>query len=62
MQYPLAYLITFSTYGAWLHGDNRGSVDKNHNSYGSLFIAGNVGLARKEPAAHISRGYNTKLL
>ncbi len=23
---PLAYFITFSTYGTWLHGDERGSV------------------------------------
>ena len=27
---PLAYLITFNTYGTWLHGDRRGSVDSNH--------------------------------
>ena len=24
------YLITFTTYGTWLHGDERGSVVKNH--------------------------------
>ena len=23
---PIAYFITFTTYGSWLHGDNRGSV------------------------------------
>jgi REP element-mobilizing transposase RayT len=23
---PLAYLITFTTYGTWLHGDERGSI------------------------------------
>ena len=28
---PLAYFITFSTYGAWLHGRDIGSVDKGHN-------------------------------
>ena len=28
---PLAYLITFTTYGTWLHGDPRGSVDLEHN-------------------------------
>ncbi len=32
---PLAYLITFRTYGTWLHGDERGSVDKNHNKFGT---------------------------
>jgi len=30
---PLAYLITFRTYGTWLHGDERGSVDRYHNQY-----------------------------
>jgi hypothetical protein len=28
---PLAYLITFRCYGTWLHGDDRGSVDREHN-------------------------------
>ena len=28
---PLAYLITFRSYGTWLHGDKRGSVDRFHN-------------------------------
>ncbi len=31
---PLAFLITFRTYGTWLAGDERGSVDKYHNKYG----------------------------
>ena len=31
---PLAYLITFRSYGTWLHGDARGSVDRFHNQYG----------------------------
>ena len=31
---PLAYLITFRSYGTWLHGDQRGSVDRFHNVYG----------------------------
>lgn len=30
---PLAYLITFRSYGTWLHGDPRGSVDRFHNQY-----------------------------
>ena len=30
---PLAYLITVRTYGTWLHGDDRGSVDRFMNSY-----------------------------
>jgi REP element-mobilizing transposase RayT len=31
---PIAYLITFRTYGTWLPGDERGSIDKYHNTYG----------------------------
>lgn len=31
---PYAYFITFTTYGNWLHFDNRLSVDRNHNQYG----------------------------
>jgi len=26
--HPLAYLLTFTTYGTWLHGDERGSVNR----------------------------------
>ena len=29
------YFITFSTYGTWLHGDSRGSVDRFRNRYGT---------------------------
>ena len=31
---PLGYLITFRCYGTWVHGDDRGSVDRNHRQYG----------------------------
>jgi REP element-mobilizing transposase RayT len=31
MKYPLAYLITWTTYGTWLHGDERGSFDHSGN-------------------------------
>ncbi len=36
----LAYFITFSTYGTWLHGTDKGlgSVDAAHNEYGTPFI------------------------
>ena len=30
---PLGYLITFGAYGTWLHGDERGSVDRDHRRY-----------------------------
>ncbi len=32
---PVAYLITFRSYGTWLHGDRRGSVDHFHRIYGT---------------------------
>ncbi len=28
---PLAYFLTFRCYGTWLHGDPRGSTDRDHN-------------------------------
>jgi REP element-mobilizing transposase RayT len=34
---PLAYLITFRCYGTWLHGDDRGSVDREHRRYRSPY-------------------------
>jgi len=39
--FPLAYLITFRTYGTWLHGDERGSVDRQHNVYGTPRLGSN---------------------
>ena len=50
MKYPIAYHITFTTYGSWLHGDERGSIDKGHNQYGSAFVSPNSGLHKKELA------------
>jgi REP element-mobilizing transposase RayT len=39
---PLAYLITFRTFGTWLHGDDRYSVDRHgKNIYGTPGIAPN---------------------
>ena len=35
---PLAYFITFTTYGVWLHGSTSGSVDKEHNEPGTAFL------------------------
>jgi REP element-mobilizing transposase RayT len=32
---PLAYLITFRCYGTWLHGDERGSVNRFRNQHNS---------------------------
>src|SRR6266852_6159294 len=35
---PLGYLITFRAYGTWLHGDERGSVDRDHHRYGTPML------------------------
>jgi len=51
MEYPIAYLITFTTYGTWLHGDKRGSVNDEHNRYGSAFMAPDSTLHTKEESA-----------
>ena len=38
MSAPLAYFITFTTYGSWLHGRDPGSVDRHHNIPGTPFL------------------------
>jgi len=38
---PMAYLITFGCHGARLHGDESGSVDRNHNVYGTPLLPPN---------------------
>ena len=43
-EFPLAYLITFRAYGTWLHGDERGSVNRAQNIYGTPRIAPNENL------------------
>src|SRR5213595_2744219 len=59
---PLAYLITFRCYGTWLHGDERGSVDRcNYNRYGAPGMPANRKLLADEraelvtPAAVLNR-------
>ena len=38
---PFGCLITFRTYGTWLHGDQRGSIDRDHNLRGTPRIPPN---------------------
>ena len=46
-EWPLAYLITFRTYGTWLHGDERTSVDlRGQNAYGTRRVAPNGNLSK----------------
>ncbi len=49
---PLALLITFRCRGTWLHGDERGSIDRFHNVHGSPRIKANSDW----------KNYNTTLL
>jgi len=36
--FPIAYLLTFTTYGTWLHGRTEGSVDRQHNRFDTPFL------------------------
>ena len=36
---PLGFFISFRTYGTWLHGDERGSVDRRHNQFGTPLVS-----------------------
>ena len=38
-EFPLAYFISFRTYGTWLHGDERWSVSRKQNEFGTPRIA-----------------------
>ena len=38
MPRPLAYFLTWTCYGTWLHGDARGSVDLDHNAPGTPYL------------------------
>ena len=46
---PLAYLITFRTFGSWLHGDERGSMDRRtFNKFGGQTRPPNEGLRKSD--------------
>ena len=47
MSPPLAYFITFSAYGSWLHGRATGSVDREHNVPGTPFLSPDPDLENK---------------
>lgn len=44
---PLGYLITIRTYGTWLHGDERGSMDRRNFNV--------VGTSRRPASLHLER-------
>lgn len=45
---PLAYLLTFSCYGARLHGDVAGSVDRAHNIPGTPYLPPDMSQVQRE--------------
>jgi hypothetical protein len=49
----LAYFITFTTYGTWLHGMDKelGSVDVRHNAYATPFLGPDARRMSRETAA-----------
>lgn len=40
---PIAHFISFRCYGTWLHGDERGSINRSNNQYQSPYIEPNAG-------------------
>jgi REP element-mobilizing transposase RayT len=51
-----AYLITFVCYGSWLHG-REGSVDQEHNTVGSPFLAESSARLKYEKRSMIQEPY-----
>jgi REP element-mobilizing transposase RayT len=58
MSDPLAYLITFTTYGTWLHGDERGSADREgHNRFGEEYLPPDSSRVRLERSELVGEPY-----
>lgn len=54
-EFPLAYLLTFRTYGTWHHGDARGAVDRrSHNTFGTVKMPASSQLVAKEKVSQRS--------
>lgn len=48
MGYPLAYFLSWTCYASWLHGDERGSVDRDHNAFGTPWLPPDPGREKRE--------------
>jgi len=48
MSKPLAYFLSWTCYGTWLHGDARGSADDLHNVRGTPYLAPDPARQRHE--------------
>lgn len=51
MPAPLAYSLTWTTYGTWLHGDERGSVDDEHSRVHTPLLAPDESLRARRSGA-----------
>ena len=58
MAEPLAYFLTWHTYGTWLHGHERGSVDTEHSGFGTPFAPPNP-VREAQSAAQMAHGPTT---
>jgi len=47
MAHPIAYLLTWTTHGSWVHGDERTSVDRFHNQFNAPRLSPNVRLEER---------------
>lgn len=48
---PLAFLISWTCYGQWLHGDRRGSVDPEHHEFSEPWLPADIDRWKQEVAA-----------
>ena len=53
MRSPLAYFLTWTTQATWLHGDERGSIDRTHAT---------LGLAKSEPDGQRERHEGSRVM
>jgi len=53
----LAYLITFTTYGTRLHGNAKGSVDDEHNAYGTPLVQTDLEREMRSKGTMAGRSY-----
>ena len=53
----LAYFLTWTTYGTWLHGNAKGSVDKQHNVFETPLLPEEMERARREEQAMVQPAY-----
>ena len=54
----MRYFITFTCYGARVHGDESGSVDRNHNTPGSRLLAPDPHLVAVEQQQMVHAPYS----